>query len=39
MKYSLFSEEDLDLDKIPDKTYDDIFNYLIKEIEKNLYKK
>jgi uridine kinase len=38
-KYSLFSEEDLDLDKIPNKTYDDIFDYLIKEIEKNLYKK
>jgi uridine kinase len=37
-KYSLFNEEDLDLEKIPDKTYDDIFNYLIKEIEKNLYK-
>jgi uridine kinase len=37
-KYSLFNEEDLDPDKIPDKTYDDIFEYLIKEIQKNLYK-
>jgi hypothetical protein len=38
-KYSLFNEQEFDLDKIPQKTYDDIFNYLINNIEKNLYKK
>ena len=38
-KYSLFNEQEFDLDKIPQKTYDDIFNYLINNIEKHLYKK
>jgi adenylate kinase family enzyme len=36
--YKLNEEESTNLDKIPEITYDNIFEYLIKEIEKNIYK-
>ena len=38
-KFSLFGKEDLSLDEIPDKMYDDVFNYLIEQIDKKVYKK
>jgi len=38
-KYNLFDKENLTLDEIPQKMYDDIFDYIIKGIEQNLYKK
>lgn len=37
-KFSLFDKENLTLDEIPDKMYDDVFDYLIRQIEKNIYK-
>lgn len=36
--YGLSEEESVNLDKITEKTYDVIFDYVIKEIEKNVYK-
>ena len=36
--YGLSEEESVNLDKITEKTYDVIFDYIIKEIEKNVYK-
>ena len=36
--YGLKEEESTKLDEITDKTYDVIFDYVIKEIEKNVYK-
>ena len=33
-----FDKENLTLDEIPDKMYDDVFDYLIGQIEKNIYK-
>jgi adenylate kinase family enzyme len=38
-KFSLFDKENLTLDEIPDKMYDDAFDYLINQIEKKIYKK
>ena len=36
-KFSLFDKENLTLEEIPDKMYDDVFNYLISQIEKKIY--
>ena len=36
--YGLSEEESVNLDKITEKTYDVIFDYVIKEIDKNVYK-
>jgi hypothetical protein len=36
--YGLSEEEYVNLEKITEKTYDVIFDYVIKEIEKNVYK-
>lgn len=36
--YGLSEQESVNLDKITEKTYDVIFDYVIKEIEKNVYK-
>jgi len=37
-KFSLFDKENLTLDEIPNKMYDDVFDYLINQIEKKIYK-
>jgi hypothetical protein len=40
-KFSLFDKEkeNLNLEEIPQKMYDDVFDYLISQINKNIYKK
>lgn len=38
-KFSLFDKDNINLEDIPTKMYDDVFDYLIQQIEKNIYKK
>jgi hypothetical protein len=38
-KFSLFDKENLTLDEIPNKMYDDVFDYIISQIDKKVHKK